>query len=325
MDSNKKLLERFDIHFKNINESLEKTFSARIPMVDEIGRYALLGEGKRLRPLLFVLSGIICGYKGNDLYELSTIFEYIHVASLLHDDVIDNAETRRKKPSASHLWGNSAAVLTGDYLSSRAASIAVNSNNNNLVKLLLKAGERMSEGQSLELACTNKWDTGRDQYLEIITCKTGELMSAACSGGAVVSGVDKNKVDNLKEYGLNLGIAFQLVDDLLDYTSSEEQFGKPVGKDLMEGKITLPLIYAILQMDKKELLRVKKIFQNNEASEKDYGTMTAFVRESGVIDRIRSEARDYVKKASEYLDIFPASQSKEDLVILSKYISERTY
>ena len=325
VDPDRNLLNRFNAHFKKIDEELKKGFNSGIPLMYDIGIHALLGSGKRLRPLLFVLSSKLCGYRRKDIYFFSTIFEYFHSASLLHDDVIDNAETRRNKPSARSLWGNSAAVLTGDYLTSKAAGIALNVNNINFLRVIINTGERMSEGQFLEMSYTNEWKIGKDQYMEIITSKTAELMSAACACGGIISDASEEDIQRLKDFGLNLGIAFQLVDDLLDYSSSEEELGKPSGKDLREGKTTLPLIYALSEMGEDDIKRLENFFSNPRKDEEDYRKLLMTVKKSGAINRVREDARDYATKASKFLDEFPASSYVEDLLALNEYIHSRNY
>ena len=325
MSSSRIFLDRFNHHFERVNEELSRTFSSRIPLIEDIGKHSLLGGGKRLRPLLFVLSCQLCGYQGEDIYHLSTIFEYVHTASLLHDDVIDHAEIRRKKPAASYVWGNSAAILTGDFLSAKSSVIALSCNKLHFLEMLNDLGIRMTEGQVLELINTHNWDINKDVYMEIITSKTGLLMSAACAGGAIVAEVDKEVVDNLRQFGLNLGIAFQLIDDLLDYTSSEDDLGKPVGKDLKEGKITLPLIYTLSNLDRAEIEKFQDLFKNNKAKEKDYHRVIDLVRRNGAVDKIRSEAKIYVDKAATFLDLFPDSSVKKDLMELNAYMVERRY
>jgi len=181
-------LGRHKSHFIRINEEIEKSLISRVPLIEDMGRHVLLGHGKRLRPLFFVLSCQLCNYQGDDVYHLSTIFEYLHTASLLHDDVLDNAEIRRNKASANHLWGNQAAVLEGDFLASKSSSIALGSNNMSFVKRLLEVTIQMAEGQVLELIHTDDWNTTKDEYMEIISAKTAGLISAACVCGAIISG-----------------------------------------------------------------------------------------------------------------------------------------
>jgi len=316
-------LNRFKKDFQKIEKELNSSFSSRIKMIEDIGRHSLLGEGKRLRPLLFVLSGRLCGYDRDDIYYLSTIFEYLHNASLLHDDVIDNANIRRNKPSASSIWGNSAAVLTGDYLATKAMYIALGTNNTGFMRMMIDTAARMSEGQFLELVHLNNWNTSKEEYMEIIVSKTAELTAASCAGAAMIAGAGNEETENLRKFGLNFGIHFQLVDDLLDYTLSEEQFGKPVGKDLREGKVTLPLIYVLLKMDKNDLHRFKKMFMDHKADEKDYEDLIRMVRDSENIKKIRAEAMTFMEKAFASLKKFPESLYKEELIALNTYIAER--
>jgi octaprenyl-diphosphate synthase len=316
-------LDRFGPHLKEIDDALNQSLGARIPVASDIIRYALLGAGKRIRPLLFVLSCHLCGYHGKDVYRLSTLFEYVHAASLLHDDVLDNAELRRSKPSVRQVWGNSAAVLGGDFLYSTASAIAVECQNLELIRLLSDVLKRMVEGQFQELGHTHDWKISKTEYMEIITAKTAALMAAACSSGAMVAGANEKTMRRLGEYGLNLGIAFQLMDDLLDYTSSEEVFGKPVGKDLKEGKITLPLVYFVSELEKGESERLAARFKSQKAYDQDYEDLIGRVRTHGAIERVRSEASEYVTKAGELLGHFPDSPEKQGLIELGDYILTR--
>ncbi|MBL7213678.1 MAG: polyprenyl synthetase family protein [Desulfobacteraceae bacterium] len=312
-------------HFEGINTELERALSSRVGLIEDIGSHSLLGHGKRLRPLLFVLSCQLCGYEGEDSYLLSTIFELIHTASLLHDDVLDNADVRRKKPSANHLWGNQAAVLEGDFLCLKSSSIALGTNNLTFLKRVIEATTQMTEGQIMELTYTHNWNTSPDEYMEIITYKTAVLLSVACACGAILSGAGPEVEDSLSRFGLNLGIAFQLIDDLLDYTSSQEEFGKPVGKDLREGKITLPLIYTVKGLQRSERERLENLFRNGHAGQEDYDDLIALVISKGGIEKIRNRAKSYVDKAALSLNFFPDSAPKKNLLELNQYIIERTY
>ena len=325
MDSDRIFLDQFDDHFKRINAELDRNLSTHVRLLEEIGHHSLLGEGKRLRPLLFVLACEMCGYQGIDLYHFSTIFEYIHTASLLHDDVIDNGQIRRKKPTANLVWGNSAAVLSGDVLYSKSFSIAVGCTNIQFLQTLTDTTTRMAEGQVLELVHTHNWHISKNEYMEIIISKTAELISAACACGAIMSSAEKQDVEHLARFGYNLGIAFQLVDDLLDYTSSEEAFGKPVGKDLREGKITLPLIYTLSSLKPDEVRRLEDLFKNQKAADEDYKKLIDLVRNNGVIDRIRSEANAYVDRAAGSLNHFPGSPVRENLAELNAFLIKRSF
>jgi len=318
-------LALFENHFEKINQELNKVFDSRVPLVKEIGKYALLGQGKRLRPLIFILSCQLCGYQGEDLYPLSTVFEYIHTSSLLHDDVLDNAETRRRKPSSNQIWGNQAAVLEGDFLFSKSLSIAVSANSIPFISRLTEATMHMSEGQILELVHTDDLETDRDNYLQIITAKTAVLISAACGCGALVSGSGADVEAALARFGRSVGIAFQLMDDLLDYTSSEEVFGKPVGKDLLEGKITLPLIYTLAELEQGEKQKFVELFEARKTDKAAYQALLDEVRRGGALARIREEAQGYVDDAAMCLKHFPDSSVKADLLTLIQYIIDRTH
>jgi octaprenyl-diphosphate synthase len=322
MNTENGFLSKYKSQFKRINEELNKVLDSRVTLLEDIGKHSLVGQGKRIRPLFFLLSCNLCNYQGEDLYRLSTIFECIHTASLLHDDVLDNADVRRNRPSANHIWGNASAVLEGDFLVSKSLSIAVSSNNFKLVKRLIAPAIQMVEGQVMEIRHTNDLNTSKEDYMKIIRSKTGVLISAACACGAIISGSEVETEDALAKFGMNAGIAFQLRDDLLDYTSSREVFGKPVGKDLQEGKITLPLIYAIDKMDVSERERLEGIIKHSGTKCTE---LIDLVRNNGVLDRIREEAQSFVDKAAKCLAYFPDSTAKRNLLELNQFIVEREY
>ncbi|MBW2017635.1 MAG: polyprenyl synthetase family protein [Deltaproteobacteria bacterium] len=326
MNSSQTLLDRFEPYFEKINQALAGILTSPVELVNEIGRHSLLGQGKRVRPLLFVLSSRLCGSPDTEeMYRISTVFECIHTGSLLHDDVLDNAETRRNKPAARQVWGNHASVLGGDYLYTKALELALTTGNTEFLRVLNQMSLEMVEGQMLELANTDNWDIGREDYMRIITSKTAVLMSAASASGGVLAGAEKKVVERLRSFGLNLGIAFQLVDDVLDYTSCEEVFGKPVGKDLREGKITLPLIYTLCALDRAENERIKSLFQSEKVAEEDLESLISMVREGEAIGRVQAEAREYMRKAAVSLDPFPDSPMKQDLLALNAYLCERRF
>ena len=325
MDPHRTILDQHKKHFDQIDAKLSETLVSKVPLIEDMGAHSLLGSGKRIRPLLFVLSCHLFNYQGKGLYRLAIIFEYIHAASLLHDDVLDNAEIRRKKPSANSIWGNHPAVLQGDFLYLKSSSLAIEAESFSFLKRLIEATTRMTEGQILELVRTQDWNTSKEEYFEIITAKTASLLSAACACGAVISGAEKRAVASLGEFGLNLGIAFQLIDDLLDYSSSEDVLGKPVGKDLKEGKITLPLIYTLSKIEMSERKRIEDLFKNQEASDADYRNLIEIVRSKGALDQIRSEAQSFVDMAKESLKTFPSSPAKQSLLEIGRYVIERKH
>ena len=325
MDADDKIFDKFQVHIDKINLELHDVLTSKEPLAKEMGCYALLGRGKRLRPLLFVLCAELCGYKGEDTYRLSTLFEYVHAASLLHDDVLDNAEVRRRRPSVNHLWGNHAAVIAGDFLYCTASSISLRANNMDFFRILAETTTRMTEGQILEMTNTGNLSLSREDYFKIITFKTAELISAACASPALLAGVDSDTVEALVKFGINMGIAFQLIDDLLDYTSSELVFGKPVGKDLREGKVTLPLIYTLEKSRDDEKAMIIKSFGQRSSEKPDYEYVIDLVRRCGSLDRVYSEAGEYSRRAAGCLEMFRACPARESLLEINEYIIERSY
>jgi octaprenyl-diphosphate synthase len=325
METDKTILAKYDPYFRKIDREVEGALSSRIALIEEIGGHSLLGGGKRLRPLFFILSCQLCGSEEEKLYRLSTIFEYIHTASLLHDDVLDNANIRRKKPSANQLWGNHAAVLEGDFLYSKAFCVAVESDNVAFLKLITETTTRMAEGQILELLHTNDWNLDKETYKDIISAKTAVLISAACAGGGILSRADERAVCSLTKFGYLMGMAFQVMDDLLDYTSSQAVFGKPVGKDIREGKITLPLIYAREVMEDEEKRQAQNLLEQETPSEEGYRHLMNLICRNSILERVRSEAEKYVDEAALCLDGFPDSPAKENLQELNRFIIERHY
>jgi len=325
MDPDTTILGRHREDFERINREIRALLNSRIPLIEHMGAHILLGDGKRIRPLFFMLCSQLCNYRGKDIYRLSTVFEYIHAASLLHDDVLDSAEVRRNKPSANHLWGNHAAVLEGDFLFSRAVSVALDTHNLVFLKKLSEATTQMTEGQILELVHTGDWHLSKERYMEIITAKTAVLMSAACACGAIVAGAEDEIEQSLAEFGLKVGIAFQLMDDVLDYTSSQEMIGKPVGKDLKEGKITLPLLATLSKLDRRQREQIETLFSTKKATEEDHKNLIDLVRRQGALETVRSEAQFYVDEAAACLSPFPLSPAKEDVLELSQYVVERAH
>lgn len=325
MHSKDNILNKYADHLTRINAELDRGLKSRVPLVEKIADYSLLAEGKRLRPLLFVLGCEICDYRGEDRYHLAAIFEYIHTASLLHDDVLDNAQLRRKQDSVNQRWGNQTAVLEGDFLFAKSFSNAVGTGNQRFLRLLADATIEMAEGQFLELAHTNDWRTTEQQYMDIIRSKTAVLISAACACAAIISGAAKEAEESLAAFGMNVGIAFQLMDDLLDYTASAEVFGKPVGKDVREGKITLPLIYTLQNLDAGERERLESALRSRQSAEKDFQELMALVRQNGALERVHRKAEAYGRAAAKALSSLPESAARQRLLEINEYMIKRTF
>ena len=325
MDADSKIFEKFQDIIEKVDLELNQVLNSKDPLAREMGIYALLGKGKRLRPLLFVFSSELCGCRADDIFRLSTLFEYVHVASLLHDDVLDNAETRRRRPSVNRLWGNHAAVIAGDLLYCTASSLSLTTGNMDFIKMLADTSTRMTEGQMLELTHTRNWSLNRDDYYRIITYKTAELISAASASPALLAGKDPDAMRALSDFGLNMGIAFQLIDDLLDYTSSEKVFGKPVGKDLREGKVTLPLIYALAVLESDGRDMASRLISEEWSDDRACDDVIDMVRRSGALDRVYSEAMEYSGRAAQCLNFFPDCPARKNLLEINNYSVERNY
>ena len=318
------LLDQFTPYFERIDHELTKVLTSEVALMEEVASYSLMSTGKQLRPLFFILSCELCNYRKDDCYSLSTIFECLHVASLLHDDVIDHAPLRRGKASVTERWGSAAAILVGDFLLSKFFQLVVEKKHLKLLQILAKTATKMTEGQMLELMNTHNWDITKADYLTIITAKTAALISAACAGGAIIAGAKHTDIQSLKDFGLNLGIAFQIIDDVFDYSGSVEETGKPMGSDLREGKITLPLIYVLTDLSSTERTSLQEHFTDRKASDKDYQQVTELVRGKGAIARCRQDAQEYVDRAAAQLRFFPDSVIKEYLLRLNQFIVTRS-
>ncbi len=316
------ILDTLKGDLQRIEQELEENLISNVPLISHVGKHILLGGGKRLRPLLFVLCARLCGHTSNEAH-MSSIFEYLHAATLLHDDVVDSAEIRRGKTSANALWGNSASVLVGDFLLAKSFSLAVNHGHYQMLKVLSDTTTKMAEGEVLELTHSYNYNINEAEYFRIITNKTAVLISAACHIGAVLGDVPKEKEDALALFGLNLGIAFQLVDDALDYTSTVEEFGKPVGSDLKEGKITLPLIYTLAQLNPAGKNQLLEIISQSLQSDGDFRKVAQWVKSHGGIPYTVGRARYYRDLAKKELGIFEESPTKSALMSLADFVVER--
>ncbi len=304
-------------------EEFERQARTNIQIIAHIGRYLHQTGGKRVRPALVVLAAKVFGEEVDDsVIKMAAVMEFLHTATLVHDDVIDGAEMRRGRRAVSSQWGNETAVLMGDWLYMTAFETALQQRNLDLLDTLTEATRRMTEGELIQLTLIGNTRITEEQHLEIVTRKTAYLFSASCKVGGILRGGTPEQRRALADYGLNLGVAFQLVDDLLDFTSNVEKLGKPVLSDLREGKVTLPLI---------RLLRSQPQFfpQVRAAMEEPLGETTrarevlAILSESGELEKARDEAYSYAVRAQESLKIFPDNQYRRALSDIAQYIIER--
>jgi len=323
MSPDKILIERLQKDINKINLFLEKNLTSRIPLILEINQHILLAGGKRLRALLFILSSRLCGTSGQRTYYFSSIFEYLHAASLLHDDVIDNAALRRGKASANTVWGNSTSVLAGDFLLAKSFSLALETQSFKLLSVLSRASTRMAEGMVLELIHNRNLNLSEDIYREILINKTAILISAACQTGAIWGKATLEEEDALARYGLELGVAFQLIDDLLDYTSTKKFLGKPVGSDFREGKITLPLIYTLKVCSEKDKNKISGMSKKNQLEDKDLQFLLGIIQSHGGFEYTRKNALEAKEKAKEFLLRFKSNQNRQTLIDMADFVVER--
>jgi octaprenyl-diphosphate synthase len=262
-------------------------------------------------------------YQGNDHYGLSIVFEYLHAATLLHDDVVDNAELRRGRPSANTLWGNAAVVLVGDFLLATSFFLSVLSGNLNILRILSETTTSMAEGEVLQLINSDNLEISEEEYIEVIKRKTAILISAACQIGAILGRANGEQEEAMRLFGLNLGIAFQLRDDFLDYAGSEEEFGKPVGKDLQEGKITLPLIHALQSSNDGDRQRLVELITSDRDYEQIFGKVKKAIRNYQGLDYTDKLANHHITEAKSALSIFPESPTRQSLIEIAEYVVTR--
>jgi len=314
------IISRIQPDLRRIEEEIELLLTTSVPLISVVGRYIMGSGGKRLRPLLLVLSARLCGYQGSHDASLAVVFEFIHAASLLHDDVVDHAKFRRNRPAANTVWGNQAVVLVGDFLYSKAIHLTVGYNSLRMLEVLSEATTRMSEGEVLQLVHADNIEISEEEYIEVITRKTAVLISAACQIGALFGGNDVQREKALKTYGHNLGIAFQLVDDTLDYTGDVKELGKPVGNDIQEGKATLPLICALRNGKPGDRARLREVFSSEQLRKEDFAEIKELVTRSGGLDYTLRLASRHIQTAKQALGIFPPHPTRDLLSDIADYV-----
>jgi octaprenyl-diphosphate synthase len=306
-----------------VEEELVRQSSSGIQLIDSIGQYICGSGGKRIRPAILLLGSQMCGYDGPIGPRLGAVVELIHSATLVHDDIIDNANVRRGRASVNAQWGNEITVLVGDWLYMTSFSLALGERRLKLLDVLIEATRKMVEGELIQLALNGNLDISEEQHLDISIRKTAFLFSACSQLGGILGSADEEKEELLRLYGLNVGLAFQLVDDVLDFTSNESTLGKPVGSDLREGKLTLPLIYLMRDGEPQYRELVRKALRENELDAANRDEVFRLVREYGTADRVMEKAHDYAQKARACLRDFPSCQARDALMSIPDYIVER--
>jgi len=317
------VLSQYGSEIRMMEDSLKGYLRSEVSLVPEISGHLIGSGGKRFRPLLLLISADLCGYRGDRRYPLSAVIEFIHTATLLHDDVIDHAETRRGKPAANRVWGNSASVLVGDFLYSKSFQLMSGDGDLTVIDLISNTTNTMSEGEILQLQKCGDLDITEKEYLLVIEKKTAVLISAACAVGALIAGAPEGKVGAMAGFGMKLGTAFQLTDDTLDYVADEEEFGKAVGTDLREGKVTLPLIHTLRCCSPKEKMLIREVVRRSEGDGNAVGEITALITKYRGVDYALEKARAYVNAAKPFLEAFEDSPPKRALLAVSDYIIDR--
>jgi octaprenyl-diphosphate synthase len=297
---------------------------SEIQPISEIGTYILNAGGKRLRPALLLLTAKMLGPVSPMAVRLAAVVEFIHNATLVHDDIIDDADTRRGRPSANSHWGNSMTVLAGDWLYMRSFAVALGEKNLEVLNTLIQITEKMVEGELLQLTYLGKSEVTEQQLLEIVERKTAYLFSGCTKLPALAAGMNHGSAERLAEIGKSLGMAFQLVDDLLDLTSTKDVLGKPVVNDLKEGKMTLPVLFAIRNGSREDNLKVQKVLDDRDFRSVDRAEILRLVEQSEGLDLTRKLADEYARRAIQMLSEFPPSIYRDALVRIPGFILNRS-
>lgn len=313
-----------------VSKDLESTdrfivsqLESKIPLVKQIIEYILTCGGKRVRPMILLLSARALAHRDGKHIDLAAVIELIHTATLLHDDVVDSSTLRRGHKTAHTIWGSNASVLVGDFLYSRAFQVVVDMRHQSILDIFAKATHYIAEGEILQLVNCNNPDTSEEFYFEIIQRKTAKLFEIAAQLGAILSSNSTDEIIAMREYGLHLGLAYQLIDDALDYSQSADQTGKNVGQDLSEGKSTLPLIYAMRKSKSSDLALLRDAIKTG--SSKNLETILGIIESTDAIKYTADAAKHHAKKAMQSLSPIAASPYRKALEDLSVFVVERTY
>ena len=310
---------------KQVNQQILQRMDSPVPMIPQLAGHVIAAGGKRLRPVLTLASARLCGYKGDRHVKLAACVEFIHTATLLHDDVVDESQLRRGLASANAVFGNKASVLVGDFLFSRAFQLMVEDGSLRVLAILSNTSATIAEGEVMQLMTANDTETGENAYLEVIKGKTAALFAAACQIGAVVADRPPVEEDALHSYGMNLGIAFQLIDDMLDYSAKQADLGKAVGDDFREGKITLPVVLAFRRGDAEERTFWKRTLEDLDQDDADLEKAFRLLEKHNALSDTVERARHYGAIARDALGIFADGPEKRALLDLLAFSIERAY
>ena len=318
-----KLGALIDDDLRSVNQEIITRMHSPVSLIPELAGHIIAAGGKRLRPMLTLAASKLCGYGGTRQILLATCIEFIHTATLLHDDVVDESELRRGMDSANALWGNQASVLVGDFLFSRSFELMVEDGSLDVLGLLSSASSILAEGEVLQLMTANDTETSETAYLDVIESKTAILFAAACELGAIVGERPKPEREALRAYGQNLGVAFQVIDDVLDYQAKEVTLGKTVGDDFREGKVTLPIILAFRRGNDEERDFWRRTIEDLTQNPEDLARAQLLLAKHGALDDSIERARHYSAIAKDALGLFPESEIKQALLDVVDFCIER--
>jgi len=309
-------------------EKVEREFvrhlESQVPLIPTIGHYIQQGGGKRIRPAVLLMAARMSGYTGEHAPLFASVIEFVHTATLVHDDIIDESEMRRGRQAVHSRWGSDVTVLLGDFLYIKSMSMALSRDSLDFIRLLCEVTLRMIEGELYQLTKNGIVDLSQDEHFEIIRRKTAFLFAGSARiGGMLGPGTNTEQEDALWDYGLNIGMAFQLVDDLLDFTGEEDALGKPVGGDLREGKMTLPVIHLLASGDARAEVLIRKIVKERDASMDEWRELRNLLAQHRSIDYAQRVATDFVERAKAALELFPASAERDALMYLPDYVLSR--
>jgi octaprenyl-diphosphate synthase len=298
-------------------DALERAFaselSSDVPIIEEINTHLAKHAGKRVRPALLLLSSKLAGYKGDGDVNLGVVVEFIHTATLIHDDIIDNAELRRGQKAVNAIWGNNVTVLLGDWLYVKSMELALREGSLRLLDVLTNTTMTMVEGELIELDVSHDLAISREAYLDVVRRKTAWLFGACGRLAGILAGLDEEREEALFDYGLNVGFAFQLIDDMLDFVGDEQVLGKPVVNDLVEGKVTLPVILLLERASETETAVVRKIVETEQATPEEHAELVALMKQHGTLDATLQMAAEYGRRALKGLALFEDSAERRAL------------
>lgn len=322
----KEIQQLVALDMQAVNDLIQKRLQSDVVLVNQLSQYIINSGGKRLRPMLALLVAKACGYKGNKHIDVAAIVEFIHTATLLHDDVVDESDMRRGKDTANNVWGNQAAVLVGDFLYSRSFEMMVDVNEMRVMEIMAQTTNIIAEGEVLQLLNVNDADTTEARYMEVIYSKTAKLFEAACQLGAVLSGLSPDQEHDVAQFGVHLGNAFQLIDDILDYSTDSASIGKNVGDDLAEGKPTLPLIIALARSEEAGNTEDSSLIRQaiEEGGLEHIQEILKIIDKTGSLDYTKEIAVKEIKKAIKSLNCLEESKYKTGLIDLAMFSSNRT-